>query len=229
MATTPNLGAFLSRSYLFKNAVSPAPWTTPSQMSLLTSLHPSEHKVVNMNITPGSDKNAAKVPPHLKELSPATVTLAEILKKNGYVTAAFTGDSGISTKFGFNAGFDAFYDSTQWGGFDTTLPMALKWLDTNRNKRFFLFLHGYDVHGNYISQNGYDYRFVKKPYKGPYTGNAEERNKLRESIYAGVEPEITSEDVDFWRALYDEKIVKADQQVGKMLSYIQATGYWRTP
>lgn len=223
LATTPNLGKFLSRSYLFKNAVSPAPWTIPAHMSIFTSLHPSEHKVVNMVINPGKDeKNPVSVPLNLKELSPSAVTLAEILKRNGYVTAGFTGDSGVSAKHGFSQGFDKFYDSTQWGGFDTSIPKALVWLDKNKDKKFFLFLHGYDVHGNYASADGPDYRFVKKPYNGIYTGSIEERNKLREAIYAGAGPKLTDTDIDFWKALYDEKIAQADIQLGKVLSYMRA-------
>ena len=45
--TTPNLDVFFKDSYLFTNAVSAAPWTVPSFMSIFTSRYPSEHNLTN--------------------------------------------------------------------------------------------------------------------------------------------------------------------------------------
>ena len=55
--TTPNLDKFLDKSYLFTNAVSPAPWTVPAFMSVFTSMYPSEHKVVNKFIVNDKSQN----------------------------------------------------------------------------------------------------------------------------------------------------------------------------
>ena len=32
----------------------------------------------------------------------------------------------------------------------------------NKDKKFFLFLHGYDVHGQNTPAEGFDYRFVRR-------------------------------------------------------------------
>lgn len=60
MATTPNLGRFLSKVSLFKKAVSPAPWTVPSHTSIFTSWYPSEHKVVNKFVEYSPDEKSPK-------------------------------------------------------------------------------------------------------------------------------------------------------------------------
>lgn len=124
--TTPNLDAFLGQSTLFLNAVSPAPWTVPSFMSILTSMYPSEHKVVNKFVE--YDKASNKiVGANLRELALSAMTLAQVLKDRGYQTAGFTGDAGVSANFGFDAGFDTYYQTKNpFGGFDDTMPEALK-------------------------------------------------------------------------------------------------------
>lgn len=225
LATTPNLDRFLSKASLFKKAVSPAPWTVPAHTSIFTSWYPSEHKVVNKFVEYSTDeKNPKAVIANLKKLSPTAVTLAQILKKNGYVTAGFTGDAGVSGIFGTSEGFDEFYDKTVFGGFNKSQPMAMAWLDKNKDKRFFLFLHGYDVHGQYAPAGGFDYRYVKKPYGGKYTGSTREQAALREQGLAGTGPKLSDEDTAFWRAIYDEKIAREDEYFGKTLEYIEKNG-----
>lgn len=221
--TTPNLNAFLNQSYLFTNAVSPAPWTVPAHMSIFTSLYPSEHKVVNKF----SDYNLQTqkgVVANLQKLSPNAVTLAQILKKEGYVTGGFTGDSGVGAQFGFNTGFDTYYDAEAFGGFDNSMPKAIDWLKQNKDKQFFLFLHGYDVHGQHAPKDGFDYRYVTKPYTGKYTGSTAEQAKLREEGLANGYLTLSAEDIAFWRAIYDEKINRTDAEFKDFLSQVQRMG-----
>ena len=47
--------------------------------------------------------------------------------------------------------------------------------NANRGKKFFLFLHGYDCHGQNTPAEGFDYRFVDKDYDGKYTGSEQEQ------------------------------------------------------
>ena len=149
--TTPNLNKFFETAYLFTNAISPAPWTIPTYISIFTSMYPSEHKVTNKYVEYDKINNKI-VPANLKQLAPKAITLAEIFKKNGYLTAAFTGDAGASASVGNGQGFDTYYDATMFGGFDTAIPLAEKWLEQNKSQKFFLFLHGYDVYGQFYSE-----------------------------------------------------------------------------
>ena len=44
-ARTPNLKELIKDSMVYEDAISPAPWTYPSHVSIFTGLYPSEHKV----------------------------------------------------------------------------------------------------------------------------------------------------------------------------------------
>ena len=220
---TPNLDKFLGDSYLDRNTVSPASWTVPSFMSIFTSLYPSEHKVVNKMVEDVTGATTSLVKANLKNLSPNAVTLAQILKQNGYATAGFTGDAGISAAFGHAQGFDTYYDKTTFGGLDTSVPMAKDWLSKNKDNKFFLFVHGYDVHGQYAPKE-YDYRYVQKPYNGIYTGSTKEQGILREQSLANHGLSLSAEDKAFWRAIYDEKISRADAEFGDFMKYVDSLG-----
>ncbi len=89
--TTPTIDRFASEGYLFRNAIAQSSWTVPSTMSYMTSLYPSQHKMVNKYSTYAENK---KVLSNLKALSPDVITLADILKEQGYATGGFTGDTG---------------------------------------------------------------------------------------------------------------------------------------
>lgn len=219
--TTPNLDAFLNQSTLFTKTVSPSSWTVPTHMSIFTSMYPSEHKVVN-KFSEYDPKTGKGIIANLKNLSPNAVTLAEILKNNGYVTGGFTGDAGVGPQFGFKQGFDTYFETESFGGLSGSVPKAIEWLTANKDKPFFLFLHGYDVHGQHEPAGGFDYRFVTKPYTGKYTGSKIEQGKLREEALAnGGTLKMSDEDISFWRAIYDEKINRMDVEFKNFMDQVK--------
>lgn len=220
---TPNLDKFLAESYLFTNTVSPSSWTVPTHMSIFTGMYPSEHKVVNKFAEYDMETKKGKIA-KLQELTPEAITLAEVFKKAGYATGGFTGDAGVGPQFGFGAGFDKYFETSSFGGFTGSVPEALSWLNENQEKSFFLFVHGYDVHGQHAPAQGFDYRYVEKPYKGKYTGSIVEQGKLREEGLAKGKLALTDKDVNFWRAIYDEKINRMDEEFGKLMGEIEKRG-----
>ncbi len=211
---TPTIDELMQSCFIFTNAFSVSSWTVPASMSWFTGVYPSEHKVVNkFSFYEPPVKEIAK----LKELSPFLVTLAEVLKENGYATAGFTGDAGVSGIFGFNAGFDVYIDSVKFADMEYSIPKALQWLKENRDKKFFLFLHGYDAHGHCEPQGGYDYRYVAQGYDYKYKGTKQEQESLREEGLKNGRVELRQEDIDFWRAIYDEKINRLDERLSFFL------------
>lgn len=213
--TTPNIDKFVQDSFKFNDAVSVSSWTIPSTMSILTGVYPKTHKVLNKETVFPSGEI---VETNLKELSPNIKTVAEILKENNYKTAGFTGGSGVKSSFGFNQGFDTYYDEMDFAGFSTTVPKAIDWIKENKEDKFFLFLHGYDVHGQFVPEDGYDKRFVDFEYKGNLTGSKEEQEKLRDEGLIKGELFLTDEDVSFLTALYDEKIQRMDDEFEKFIA-----------
>ncbi|HAY80864.1 MAG TPA: hypothetical protein DCY79_13740, partial [Planctomycetaceae bacterium] len=220
--TTPTIDSIAASGINFRNAVSVASWTVPASMTWFTGVYPSEHRVVN--------KYAVYNPPEtqvadLRKLAPQLLTLADVLKRHGYTTAGFTGNAGVSGGFGYEQGFDVYhYEPGKFGRMDDSVPRALEWLQTNHDKKFFLFLHGYDVHGQSEPPGGYDYRFVDADYDRRYTGAALEQELLRETGLEQGQLTMRDEDVQFWRAVYDEKIQRLDAQLKTFIDGLTELG-----
>ncbi len=212
---TPTLDKIANQAFNFRHCYSVASWTVPASMTWFTGVYPSEHGMTN--------KFAVYKPPlqklaNLKELAPHLLTLAEIMKHNGYATAGFTGNAGVSGLFGYEQGFDVYYhEQEKFGGFHDSVPRAIEWLKKNRQQKFFLFLHGYDCHGQHSPAGGYDYRFVDKNYDRRFTGSEQEQELLREEGLDKGQLTLRDEDVRFWRAIYDEKINRADEMFAKFM------------
>jgi len=219
---TPTIDAMAGRGYLFTQAFSPAPWTVPASMSWFTGVYPSRHKVVN-KFVPMPDGRRALA--DLRQLSPGLVTLTETLKAGGYATGGFTGDAGVNGAFGFDQGFDVYTDSVPpFSGMGQSIDKALTWLSGLAGGKFFLFLHGYDVHGQCMPAGGYDRRFVDPGYDRRYNGTPEEQRDLRERGLREGRLDLRGEDIAFWRAVYDEKAARMDAEFARFIGKIESMG-----
>ncbi len=219
--TTPNLDKFASGAALFRNAVSPSSWTLPAFMSWMTSLYPSQHTLTNkyrLSTMKGSEN------PDLSSLPAGIITLAQYLGSKGLITAGFTGGAALSGDFGYGRGFDEYFDKATFGGFELTMPLAVKWLRANAGKRFFLFVQGFDVHGRYPVTKDAEGRFMPNNYTGKFSGSVEEYWKLRDENLDNPDFAISVEDVSFWKANYDAKIYEADRKFGEFMKEISELG-----
>lgn len=165
---------FLARSgVIFENAVSPAPLTLPSHTTLLTGLYPNVHGV--------RDNSSYK-------LSEKAITLAEILRSNGYATGAVVGSFILDSGFGLDQGFGYYDDEMVSSPVTSGTPSqesnrpvlkkltprpasavtsrALSWLHRNMDKRFFLWIHYYDPHYPYNPPPPYSKEYRENPYDG---------------------------------------------------------------
>lgn len=190
--TSPNIDRFASESVLFENAIAQAAWTAPSHMSIMTSFYPSVHKVQRF--------------PNASRLDDSVVTLAQVLKADGYRTVSFNGGGNVGKEFGFGRGFDL-YDSPSRDNITMTNDETLNWLSENRDQKFFLFFHTYTVHRPYTPPAIYGYKFFPT------------YNKSTDRVYT---LSIGDEDVDkdeIWKsvALYDGEINYVDDEIGRLL------------
>ncbi len=219
---TPTIDAIAKEGFSFANTISTASWTVPASMTWFTGVYPSEHRLTNKFAVFNPPNNVLS---NLKKLSPDLMTLAEVLKNNGYATGGFTGNAGVNGFFGYDQGFDTyFYEKGKFGSMGVSIPKAQEWLKDNGKKKFFMFLHGYDIHGQGIPEGGFDYRFVDKGYDKRYTGSKEEQEALREEGLEKGETTLREEDIRFWRAIYDEKIQRTDALFKKFLVDFEKTG-----
>jgi len=220
---TPTIDAMAKEGISFSQNISVASWTVPASMTWFTGVYPSEHKLTNkfsvFNPPTGNKLS------NLKELAPDLVTLAEVLKENGYATGGFTGNAGVSGFFGYGQGFDRyFFEKGKFGSMGVSIPKAMEWLQENKNNKFFMFLHGYDCHGQNVPEGGFDYRFVDKGYDKKFTGSAKEQEALREEGLEKGSVALRDEDVNFWRAIYDEKIQRTDAMFKGFLAELEKMG-----
>lgn len=149
---SPHLDALAAESVRFEHCISQAPWTKPSVASLFTSLHPETHRV-----TDHDDQFWRDVDENLKTsaLPEEAITLAEVLRTNGYATAAWVGNSWLSEGLGFGQGFDDYQapERRHVQDADEVWGDVWYWLVRHRKespeKPFFWYLHVMDVHGPY--------------------------------------------------------------------------------
>jgi arylsulfatase A-like enzyme len=150
LPTSPALDRRLAgEGVTFENVLSQSPKTTPSHMTMLTSLYPCEHGI-ELWVDASTPANV---------LSPRVQTLAEVLKNAGYATVAFTGGGHVHRSRGFAQGFDVFKHRFQ-------LERTLAWLAGRPRRKFFLFFHTFAVHDPYLHPMEYVRRFAPD-YHGP--------------------------------------------------------------
>ena len=98
---SPNIDALAGEGVVHLNHITASPWTTPAHASLLTSLRPSSHGVIDSfeNVWQGIIQQAS-----FNRLASERLTLAEALGDAGYATAAFTGGVTVDASIGFDQG-----------------------------------------------------------------------------------------------------------------------------
>ena len=158
--TTPNIDALAKESLLFENAITPIPLTLPAHTSMLTGTIPPYHGV--------HDNDYYKV-------SPSNETIAEVLHHRGFSTAGIISAFVLDSRFGLDQGFDSYNDRfeeeldsvsiAQRRGGEAT-RFALEWLDKNKSKKFFMFLHYFDPHWPYEPPEPFDSVFADNLYAG---------------------------------------------------------------
>ena len=184
---TPNLDKVARQGVLFENAVAPAPLTAPSHASMMTGVYPTVHKVRN---TGGF------------VLSPSEPKLSKILQDQGWDTAAFIGSSVLKGRFGFNQGFAVYDDEmpTSASGSAVAEPerragevvdRAVKWLDAQSGKPFFLWVHVYDPHIPYDPPDPFREKYRDRPYDGEIAYTDQQLGRLFDTVARKSRPENT--------------------------------------
>jgi arylsulfatase A-like enzyme/cytochrome c-type biogenesis protein CcmH/NrfG len=147
LKSTPALDALAADGVRFTETFTPSPITNTSHATILTGLLPNLHGVTDF----------------AKPLSTAHQTMAELLRADGYQTAAFIGAIILDSRTlapGFDRGFD-FYDNfpehplakARWNRLErramTVVQHAQSWLNAHASPATFIWLHLYDPHDPY--------------------------------------------------------------------------------
>jgi len=176
--TSPFLDQFSKKGVVFHEAYAVSDWTRPSVGTLFTSLYPSFHGAVDR-------------PDKLKR---SVLTLAEVLKSEGYQTSAFISNGNVFGQgLNYEQGFDDFTEiaslSDRHGSAAEILDMVKPWLREQKTKPFFLYIHTVDPHDPY---------FAPEEYMNMYKNN--------QNFYS-----------------FEEYVVNARPQIGKIINIYDAT------
>ncbi len=217
---TPNIDRLATEGMRFTDAYAACPVCSPTRASILTGKYPARLGVTDW--IPGRKQwPTARVitPPVPTELPLREVTIAEALKPAGYVSGSIgkwhlggEGFSPLEQGFSSNIGgtlrgspasyFGPFNLPGLAGGTkddyltDRLADQAVRFIETNRNRPFFLYLPQFAVHIPLQAKQDLVAHFQKK---------ADPANPQHDPVYAAM-------------------IASADQAVGRVLAALQKSG-----
>ncbi len=200
--TSPRLDEIAADSVRFEKCYANSPHTCPSHCSILTSLYPSTHGTAN------------GVP-----LKDHFVTLAEVLKEEGYATGAVIGGYVLNDEVcGLKQGFDRYYEHSQRRGEKRASGVrqeALEWLEENREENFFIFVHFYDPHCKYDPPSPYNRKFLRWFQPG-YKAKV-----IDLGLVDGCIRHRRIRDANFYEDMYDGEINYTDTHIGLFLDKLR--------
>jgi arylsulfatase A-like enzyme/cytochrome c-type biogenesis protein CcmH/NrfG len=159
---TPVISALADEGVLFENVIAQTPITLPSHASILTGTYPFYHGLQDV----------------VGRLRDGVPTLAEWFKEQGYATGAVVGSSVLLAQWGLDRGFDFYEDNFPTQGIrqvdfsrverpaNRVIDLALSWLENNRDRPFFLWVHLYDPHDPYEPPEPFASQYREQPYDG---------------------------------------------------------------
>jgi len=135
--TTPAKDIFAKKGITFLNAFSQETYTRASCVSFMTSLYPSATGVWNAS----------------ERLNDKYLTLAEIMRSQGFSTALFAQNYNAGAYVGLHQGFSTLFENKTVVGHRADGIYKGRtldgWLKNNCDRNFFLYLHILDPHGPY--------------------------------------------------------------------------------
>lgn len=196
--TTPNIKNFAKNATTFTNAFSESLTTRTSIATLFT----------------GFPLEVTYMLPVVSKLPDELTTLAQYFKAKGFKTTGYTGVGNIGSVFNFHRGFDEYFELYKEDTFTKRsqeyIPYVFPWLQANKKKKFFLYVHLKEPHAIYIPL---------PRFQGKFSNNYPEKIGLTE--YSKNPQNLTDGQVEYIRACYDECLASADSVVGKFLKRIE--------
>ncbi len=201
--TSPHIDALAERGVLFESCVAQGPWTLPTMASIHTGLYPAEHGANRSSNRLGSEQDM----------------LAEAFRDAGYTTLAVISNNFVNASYGFNQGFDEFDQRYVQDHEGTSSPAitdtAIELMETYGSDPFFLWVHYFDPHHDYIAQSEFP---VPIEYAGPWPSTLDVGylNRLR--------GDLNATDLDYLSWVYGSEIYLTDLHFGRLLSHVETLG-----
>jgi arylsulfatase A-like enzyme len=202
--TSPFIDKLAQEGTLFTNAFVHSTMTHPSTSCLFTGTIPPVNAVHEW-----ADASAPGMV-EADKLQKRSVTIAELLKKKGYSTAAFLANWHITPEVGYKQGFNV-YKNMSGASASTLNQMAAYWITSLRKRPFFCYIHYMDVHMPYKAPPPYNLIYP------PVKGRAPTRNLLSPAP-------ITESNFLYTIGQYDGEIHYLDDQLRIFFSILNERG-----
>jgi choline-sulfatase len=207
---TPTYDAFAADATRFEWAQVPGTWSLPSHASLLTGVYPTVHRA-----TAHDGKLAREVP-----------FAAEELKKAGYKTGMFSSNGYISSKWGFDRGWDInrnFIRESLPNGSEYLWKTAKAWITPNLAKRQFLYLATIEPHVAYTPKKEFLVKYWDKPYNGPIK---QTMSGVQLGLIKSGKMKVTDIDKAYLEALHDAEITQSDAAFATFIADLKTMGIY---
>jgi len=204
--TTPNIDNFAKKSILFSHAITQIPATLPSHVSILSSEYPHSHAVIFFDY----------------KVNEGIETIQKTLKQHNYTTAAIVSYFVLNKKTGINQNFDFFYDNYTGDErkADETTNLALSWLENNKEKQFFLWVHYFDPHTPFWPPSSYRSLFDKNN-DDPMTITVNDAGTIKNiTLWYNNSQELTTDWTDIWNLKIDSSTLDASENISKIKSVL---------
>ena len=223
--TAPFLTEMASKGALFKNNITQATWTKVSVPSIMTSLYPTSHRVMDFP----------------DRLPAAATTLAEVFREAGYATVGYSSVLFTGKFTNLHQGYEELHES---GSTSEEKPSKTarqyvdrlaQWLEIHREVPFFVFLHVFDPHDPYEPHRPYNSIWADLAGKEEHEEQLEKVRKViqdplmkrfgmpsrEDLIQAGFDPqEYIDYDIDW----YDGSIRAMDTEVARLAERLEELG-----
>ncbi len=208
--TSPFIDQLAAKGTVFEQAWSPTSWTLPSHTSMLSGLLPDHHGVIDDHL---------RIPADLPMVQ-------EAFREAGYGTIGAVATLFVSSRFGFDRGFDHFQDF----GVQSKTVNNLSIVDADHvfhnalyeaqkqthGKPLFVFVHVYDAHYGYDAPPPYNELFDRPP-----TWDDERYKTYHAYLKKGLP---SDEQMAHQVAQYDEEIRYVDAMFEELVTTWRASG-----
>lgn len=219
--TTPTLDEIARNGTRFARAHSAAPWTLPSFATMFTGRYPTRHGAQ----AAGAVRNIADEVP--RPMAPGLPTLAGMLRRSGYKTAAITSNPYLH--LGPLRDFQDVTSKTVRA--DRIGALARDWVvrETGRQP-WMLWVHFNDPHEPTLASDarlralGYGDQVIDDPERGPLQRWGTDTAHLGDPA---LPEDVLAPRLRTKRALYDATILDVDTEIGRILETVHRGGELR--
>jgi len=207
---SPFLDSIQERCFRFNNDYSGGPYTQAGFPPILSSSYYLDFGRIKGKCPPGR------------------VLIPQVIKKHGIDSAAFHSNAYLAAFFGWNRGWDVYFDSMDMQVTEKRpyIPAwdinkkALEWLQRRRgNEPFFLWVHYMDTHEPYIAEE----KYLQKVDPNLRISQDEQFGLFKDVI---LKRDLSSKDaVETLRKLYLAKVAEVDAAAEELFGFFRETGH----